>query len=223
MTRVAHEDLVKKQFQELQTKHQYLQLHDTGKGYTISGHLTFRSEYAGIEIQDGFSIFIEIPARYPDAIPTVKEMAGRIPNNFHKFDNDVLCLGTPTDQWIKFNQSKTLLGFIENLVVPHLFSFCFKEKTGRMPFGERSHGGLGILEFYCEYFELKDFEAARKLLKLLATGSYRREKTCPCGSGRRLRSCHGKKFLEAMKSQEVSTFKGEYKQALSLGTKKPRN
>jgi len=209
---------IRRQFQELQTKHQYLELHNNGQGYTISGQLGFSSEYKGIRIQDGFSIFIKIPDEYPDGLPIAKEIGGRIPRDFHKSgqNRDILCLATPADQWIKFNKCKSLLGFIDNLVVPYLFSFCFKQKTGRMPFNERRHGGLGILEFYCEYFELTDFEAARKLLKLLAKGRYRREKTCPCGSGRRLRSCHGAKFLEIMKMQTTDAFSNEYRQVQSL-------
>lgn len=214
MTRVEYEELVKKQFHELQTKHQYLQLHETGNGYTISGQLTFSQEYAGVRIQDGFLIFIEIPSQYPNAIPTVREIGKRVPSSFHKFDNDLLCLGTPTDQWLKFNQCKTLLGFVDNLVVQHLFSFCFKEKTGRMPFGERSHGGRGILEFYCDYFQLRDWTAAGTFLKLLAQGRFRQRKTCPCRSGRRLRSCHGSKFLTIMKMQSIEAFREEYRQVL---------
>lgn len=218
MAEIKYDELIQNQFQELRAKYGHLELHSNGNGYSISGHLGFSSEYQGIRIQDAFLIFIRIGESFPNEVPTVKEMGGRIPVNFHHNTGGTLCLATPTDQWVKFNKCKSLIGFVETLIVPFLFSFCFKIKTGRMPFGERSHGGLGILEFYCEYFELTDYEAARKLLKLLATGRYRRKKICPCGSGRRLESCHGSKFLEIMKMESVDVFKSEHRQSQLLGT-----
>lgn len=217
MAEVKYDELIQKEFQELRAKYEYLDLHNNGNGYSISGHLAFSSEYQGVRVQEAFLIFIKIPENYPEALPTVKEMGGRIPPDFHHNTGGALCLATPTDQWVKFNKCKSFLGFVESLVVPYLFSFCFKMRTGKMPFGERSHWGLGILEFYCEYFELTDFEVARKLLKLLANGGYHRNKTCPCRSGRRLRNCHGPKLLEIMKIQSVDIFKKEYYQAQILG------
>jgi len=203
--------LVHKQFQELCTKYKNLSLKQIDNNYYIFGFLGFTSKFKDIKIQDAFELFIAIPSDYPNQLPIVKEIGERIPKDFHH-SGDELCLGTPVDSWIKFSKSNSLIGFIESLVIPYLFSFCYKSKTGRMPFDERAHYGKGILEFYCEFFGIKDFVVAQKFLKILASGQYSRNKTCPCNSGRRLEKCHGPKLLEIMKTIPLKYFEYEYKQ-----------
>ncbi len=217
MASIGYDDIIQKQFQELHEKYTGLSLKYIDDNYYIFGFLGFSSEFEKVRIQDGFELFIAIPSSYPDLMPLVKEMGGRIPSDFHHYTNDTLCLGTPVDNWIKFSKCKTLIGFVELLVIPFLFSFCFNKKTGHMPFGQRSHYGRGVIEFYCELFNVKDFIAAQKFLKILASGEYSRHKTCPCNSGRRLEKCHGPKVFEVMNTIPLEYFQYEYKQSQFQG------
>jgi len=216
MAGVGYDELIQKQFQELHVKYPSLSLKQIDNNYYLIGFLGFSSEFDEVKIQDGFELFITIPCEYPNRMPTVKETGGRIPIDFHHSGDD-LCLGTPVDNWIKFCKRKTLIGFVEILVVPFLFSFCFNKETGHMPFGQRSHYGLGIIEFYRELFKVKDFIAAQKFLKMLASGEYSRDKTCPCNSGRRLKKCHGPKILESMNTIPIEYFQYEYQQSQFQG------
>ena len=79
-----------------------------------------------------------------------------------------------------------------------------------MPFGELSHGGIGILEYYQELFDLKDTRRVLTMLKILADDKYRGHDRCPCGSGKRLRSCHGGKLLEVQPLQSPSNFQRDF-------------
>ncbi|HSA05760.1 MAG TPA: SEC-C metal-binding domain-containing protein [Candidatus Gastranaerophilales bacterium] len=161
----------------------------------IRGNLSFDAVYDNKnQIQDTFSIEIEIPADYPDKLPVVKETGGRIPLSM---DNHIytsigkFCLGANFEVQDKFKKQPTLFGFIKNLVVPFLYSFCHKQKFGEMPYGELAHGTEGIFQYYKEKFQVESDDEVIKLLGFLAFTKFRGHHDCPCGSGKRLRNCHG--------------------------------
>ena len=59
-----------------------------------------------------------------------------------------------------------------------------------MPFGELSHYGEGIVEYYLEQFGVTDKkEITVGLCKIYKYG-YRGHHDCPCGSGKIIRKCH---------------------------------
>jgi hypothetical protein len=91
-----------------------------------------------------------------------------------------------------------------------LYSFSYKEKFGRMPYGELSHGWPGILEFYQNLFRVDNNKAVLGLLNVLATGSFRGHSRCPCGSRKRVRDCHGGFLGNMLRIQPESAFKNEY-------------
>ena len=37
-----------------------------------------------------------------------------------------------------------------NLLIPYCYGYCYWERHGVHPFGEREHGGAGIVRFYVE-------------------------------------------------------------------------
>jgi hypothetical protein len=87
-----------------------------------------------------------------------------------------------------------------------------------MPFGDLSHGVLGIIEYYTDLFGTADNVVALSLLKILAEDNYRGHHKCPCGSGRMLRKCHGPILLELKSSMPHSCYVTEYtKCALNVG------
>lgn len=107
---------------------------------------------------------------------------------------------------MKFRQDPRLLTFINDQVVPFLFSFCYFTDHGTMPYGELAHGGPGIIDYYKGFFNVTALSAILRLLKILTDDSYRGHLPCPCGSGINLRRCHGKQLLKLMQIQSQEQY-----------------
>lgn len=203
--------LINRHFKELNEKFPELNLiaEDNGS-WTVKGPLIFSGKYEECEIEGEFSIEITIPDDYPEIPPTVRETANKIPCDFHTYYDGTLCLGAPLAVRKKFSENPTLIGFVEKCLIPYLFSFDHKRKYGEMPFGELSHRGQGILEYYQDLFDMKAVKEILGLIKILADDNYSDHNTCPCGSGKRLRSCHGPILLEIKNYQPSPNYLSEY-------------
>lgn len=200
------------QFSELQSAYPELTLcnEDDGGGWMIQGLLRFSAEYNGERINDEYTVLIRLSSDYPDEVPDVYEIADRIPSGFHQFSDRRLCLGEPLAVKQKFMEEPNLLGYVNNCLIPYLYSFSYKKLYGHLPFGDLSHGLGGILEYYLELFDLKDAYSLVGLIAILAQGNYRGHNLCPCGIGKRLRSCHGEKVLKIMKLNSPQYFRKLY-------------
>jgi hypothetical protein len=125
----------------------------------------------------------------------------------HVYANGNFCLGAPLEVKRRFKENASLLSFVNDLVIPFLFSFSYKEcNAGVMLFGELSHGGKGLLEYYQNIFGSLSIKPTLRLLKVLADDHYRGHLRCPCGSGENLRHCHGFQLRELMEIQPTQTF-----------------
>ncbi|MGD9153690.1 MAG: hypothetical protein PVG30_08600 [Gammaproteobacteria bacterium] len=207
---------IKEQFFHLKTHYPNLKLTEVNGGlYTISGDLEFVANYAQLEaIQDKFNITITVPANYPKNLPTVTENMGRIPKTFHKLEYNTFCLGTPLEIRIKFSEDPTLYGFVRLLIVPYLFSFCYYERHKEMPYGEYSHGGKGIIEYYKNKFNTMNDIVVLKLIRMLAEGDDKGYKLCPCKSKKTFKNCHRNIFITINKLQPKKDFIYEFSQCL---------
>lgn len=87
-----------------------------------------------------------------------------------------------------------------------------------MPFGELSHGGKGISEYYKEFFETDSELVVIELLKIIIEDSYRGHMPCPCASGKRLRNCHGPKIVEIKEQQTREQFFSDFVDCLQIYT-----
>jgi len=181
--------VVQEQFAQVAARYHGLVLTRVGEMHFLRGPLEFHAEYEGKEVRDTFEVEISILQDYPDSIPLTWETGGRIPPEYHKLGGGALCFAAPFEVRRRFAARPTLHGYIQDLLVPYLFAFSYKERYGTMPFGELAHGGEGILQYYCELLGVSEIPALR-LLASLAQGG-KSPKRCPCGSGRRLRDCHG--------------------------------
>lgn len=190
-------------------------------GYKICGKLGFQTRIKGLEIQDIFNVEINIPLNYPDKLPIAKEVKNQIPTFFHKNKDNTLCLETPIELRILFNEQPSLLGFIDNCLIPYLAAVQYWERKGKMPFGERKHFGEGILQSYRKLFGVKDELTIFILLGLLANGDLSIRQKCFCGSSKRFGGCHKKKLKKIRRIQSKDDFYYEYKQVfLSFSNQK---
>lgn len=200
-----------KQFQDLYLNFPGLILEKKGEdAWQIRGKIRFSREYLKRRIDDEYSVEILVLKDYPISLPKTFEIEGRIPKDFHRFQDDALCLGAPLEVKAKFRKRPTLFGYVDNCVIPYLYSYSYKCKFGKLPFGELSHGGKGLLEFYQNLFDIKDPRRVQRFLQILSLGKYLDHTRCSCGSGRRLRICHGSLIDKLLKLQEASEFNTEW-------------
>lgn len=202
----SRKTLIEKHFAEVARTYQYLALEHTNSSSIVWGIIEFEAVYNKISIQDSFLVDIYIPPDYNNTPPEIKEAGGRIPGNFHTNPDGFLCLAAPIDIIKKFADNPSLLGFVNDLVIPFLYSFSYWEKNMVMPFGELSHGTKGLLENYLDLFKVDSGTKVLNFLKILLAKNYMRHHVCPCGSGKKICQCHEEILLKLDKCQSKIDF-----------------
>lgn len=182
---------VESQFLELRVKYPYLFLENRDDGHSVRGTIFIEKD----DIKDRYEVEIQVGSDYPKKVPTVKEVGSKISQTFHHNPDGSLCLEAPLTVYEVFRANETLINFVDNLLLPYLYIHSYYLKNGKLPFGEHAHGAEGILEDYRRRFQLSDDSSILRLIQILAENSYRGHHICPCGSGIKLRDCHGKYLL----------------------------
>jgi hypothetical protein len=163
--------------------------------FVIEGDFEFRATASDSPpITDRFRLRIQIPRNFPDSLPAVFEIGGRIPptGSFHVNPDRSLCLGSPLRlRWI-LSSNPTLRAFAESCVIPYLYAISYRlTNGGNLVFGELPHGHSGELADYVDLFRLKSVSQVRLALKYLGMKKRRANKRpCPCGCSKRLGACH---------------------------------
>lgn len=211
--------IIDNQYWELIDRYPELRLEYLGGENRIIGKLKFSANFQYQRIDDEYVVEVIIPDSYPYSLPIVREKGNKIPRDFHKYRDDSLCLGASLAIKLKFAKQPTLLGFIENCVIPYLYSYSYKCTYGFLPFGELSHGWLGVLEYYKDLFDINDERIILRLLKILVHNNYKAHSRCPCGSRKRIRDCHGNFLKKLMPLQPTMSYFEDY-QTILEGLKK---
>ena len=180
---------------------------ETENAVVVSGMLPFEASTDGHEtIADAFEIDLIVPVNYPKELPWVLETCGRISDAYeHVYTNGKLCLAVPTEERLIFARDPCLRGFVTNLVIPYCYGYCYWERHGIHPFGEQEHGGAGIVRFYIDRLGLAGELQALEVAFHLYQHGYRGHHDCPCGSGSKLRNCHGSALLELHRNHTAET------------------
>jgi len=203
-----------KHLREIQPLYPDLGLKLCDNGYALySGKIAFSANFQDLGlIEDEFEVEIMFPVDGMDKVPSAKEIGGRIPRDidYHVARDGIMCLGAPLDIRRKFKEQPSLQSFIDKVLIPFLYSFRFKQEHGYMPYGELSHGGKGIIEYYRELFDTDSELKALELLKILVEDNYRGHIPCPCSRGERLRNCHGPQIREIQQFQTKEQFESDY-------------
>lgn len=208
---------VKKQVRELTRVHNGLACISCGKRETVvKGGLRFEASHEGLPtISDRFDIELTVPKKYPEVLPRARETGGAVDPDYEHINSDgTFCLATPVDARVIFSERESLLGFVDFLVVPYLYGYCYWKKHGRHPFGERPHGGEGIVQYYKEELRLDNCVAALSAVSFLLEHGYRGHLNCPCGSGFKVRDCHGRTLLKLHEHHTKDTLKYDFEEAL---------
>jgi hypothetical protein len=189
-------DLYLKQLKELHNYYPDIRDQIESDNLVLRGKVQFNEDFGtDFWINDYYLIEIEIPYDYPDALPIVKEIGGKIENTYPHFlkrGERALCLGTPTDLWFRFEKNKTLLHFVHYLLIPALYAHAYwKKKNIMSPWGENRHGSLGLADFFADYFQIYDLFHIIQFLDILLYDYFDWTSQCLCGSRKSLNECHG--------------------------------
>jgi hypothetical protein len=145
------------------------------------------------EITDSFRLRIVVPTKFPQDLPVVEELDGRIPRRgaYHINPDGSLCLGSRLRLLVTIARDPTLIGFASNCLVPYLFAISHKILDGGdLAFGELAHGSPGETADYMNLFGLKTAEQVKRAIEYLGLKKRRANNLpCPCGCGRRLGIC----------------------------------
>ena len=123
------------QVNELLTKYTLLQFSGS-KHPKVYGRILAQADRGDKSAICDYDVEIHIPSGYPCELPKAYEVGGKIDKDYHQFEDGELCLGAPDALQITFLQNRTLLGFVENLLIPYLFDHTCYMKTGVMPIGD---------------------------------------------------------------------------------------
>ena len=177
----------------------------------LKGNYQFKTVYRGEPFQDNFNLEFHFPPNYPDNIPIVKELDYKIPITFHKFTDNSLCLGTPSEQCLIFSEEPTIDNFIKNLVNPYLLSWLWYKRFNEMPWGEYEHGAIGLLKSYQKLFKLTNPKNIIYFLKRIVFDNLSRMDDCPCGSGIPFKKCHYKIVINFINKLSKEHLMHDYK------------
>lgn len=141
---------------------------------------------------DRFIIEVELPDRFPDDYPIVRETAQRIPRTMkrHTYKDGEACLGTPIDFWASLPADYTLADFLDGPVYQFFLGQALVEQGCPWPNGERGHGRAGLLEALAQLFGTSNQIAIWGYLTLLSRRNIDGHNPCPCGNKKPIRQCH---------------------------------
>ena len=204
---------LKHQIEVLQATHSDLTVLRQQKSKTvIGGNLCFEAApKEGPVVTDDYDIEIYVPRRYSRILPLTKEVGGCVHQAYgHFLEGGYLCLGVAVEVRRYFEREPTLLGYVNNLVIPFLYNYRRWAETGEAPFGELKHGSAGILQFYYENLETdSSLVVLRVLLQLLESGCKPMHR-CPCGSTRETRKCHGRAMHRLLRYHTTASLKHDF-------------
>ena len=194
-----------------QVKERYPSLGYSGDGLW-EGPFKLDATYDGKQIIDLFRIQIIAGENYPNRIPALREVGGRVlaitskhrvelADVHYNASSNTACVCVKQEETARFPPGSKLPTFIEDLVIPYLYGLSFFNEIGRWPWAEFSHGGLGLLEFYAQDSIAPTREDLIEVGKLIRSDPNWREyskqlrrpssgRKCPCGSRQPISECH---------------------------------
>lgn len=171
----------------------------------------------GEAIEDSYTVEFSVHCGFPEIVPSVREIGGRIPSDFHKLKGGALCVAAPTEIRLRLRETPTLLTFVEGFVIPYLYGYSHREKCGTLPYGELFHGSAGLRQYLAAMFGVTKANRPEEFLRLAGMKKAAANKQpCPCGSGRRLGKCHNRTVNRLRRQYGQRWFAAEYERTADL-------
>ena len=175
---------------DLVDRYPNLHLYINGRSAEVRGTFPVLSE-AGAAL-DRYRIAIDLPPDYPNELPVVFEVGGRIPRISDRHMNDVdgtCCVFLPDARWEIFPIGAPFRQFLDGPVRDFFLGQSLVERGEPWPHGDWDHGAKGIVQYYQELLQTEDSEVVVRYIAVLALNVAKGHLDCPCGSGARLRNC----------------------------------
>ena len=140
---------------------------------------------------DRFNISIVVPHGFPDDLPIVREVGGRIPwiADRHVELNGKSCVMIPEDRWNSFPPGSSLLDFIDVPVANYFLGQSHFEVHGEWPLGEWKHGWDGIFQYYKKLIGTESAVTVYRFIYVLSRQNSKPHFECPCGSRKKIKRC----------------------------------
>ena len=176
----------------IKEKYPQLKMTKDRNSYICSGEFILNHCFKDVRMTGKFELEIGVPEEFPLALPKVKEVSHCIDRNYpHIYPDGQFCLASDLELKIFFSQNADICSFIDQYIIPYLYTYRFYEEYGVYPYGERSHGIIGDLEYLKDLFRADDWRQVFNIILFVVQSPYRGHLLCPCGSGKRIRNCHG--------------------------------
>ena len=190
----------------------YPELRQSSPG-VLEGEIEIHHQHGVVVRQDRFSIQLTARNGTSSRLPALREIGGRseaivlkhglgdVRAIHQNLVGGTACVCVKQEENERFPPGERLVTFIERLAIPYLFGLSYVDEFGKWPWGEYSHGGLGLLEFYSDKpWKISKNEFKEVLVSLRADSGwpdyYRQlkkpsaKRACICGSGRAFGKCH---------------------------------
>lgn len=157
---------------------------------TISGHFIVSGANGPF---DSFQLEVRFRPQFPISEPTMFETGDRIPKiaDRHVYEGSERCCTGVWEEAFLDPAIHSVAGFMDNVVNDYLVSQTYFEANGSWPYGDRSHGKLGVIEACCDLLGIdRDPKLCIEMMFYLAGLPFKGHRPCMCGSGIRFRNCH---------------------------------
>lgn len=165
------------------------------------GNIILNHVYEDVRMTGNFEIELIVPRDFPLALPTVKELSDCIDASYpHRYTNGCLCLASDLELKMHISKYHDISIFVDKYVIPYFYTYKYYKEYGIYPYGERSHGIMGNLEYLKDLFCVDNWKQVFDIIVFIIQSAYRGHLLCPCGSGKRIRNCHGKILKDMMEA-----------------------
>lgn len=175
---------------------------------------------------DSFTIAVEVPKKYPNAVPQVLELSNNIEriDDRHISKDGVCCIGITHELLFKARKGIRMIDFIKNSVYPYFANQLYFLSHGEYANGEYAHHFNGVKQFYKEKLGLNDIPLIINILELIILNKVpSRNSTCPCGL-KKIKHCHNSQieFLKSIGKPQIKSDLHQFKRHFTL-LKKTQN
>lgn len=196
-------DVINVNQQQLSTYYPDLKVQfDNGATLQLSGFITVNRSVNDFVLYKKYPLVVSV-SKVTMAPPIASVPVGTINSLYpHVYNDGRLCLATDIDQLLYLEQDPSIVGWMKKFVEPYFVSYEYYQRYGEYPFGDRLHGYFGILQSYSDILKA-DTNIIYPLMDYIYRNEYRGHVQCPCGSGKKIRNCHGPDMLPIYKSSTL--------------------
>lgn len=188
---MVSKELILQEFIDASAK--YLKLlppESLGNGFIIKGSIDVIDD--NDQYWDTYDVNILIPEFYPLELPILLETSMKIERHedWHN-RGGICCLSTNAKMYSVLGKEITIFNWLEKFAHPFLANHVYRIQTGHYSNKEFAHGTIGIVQGYCEIFNVESKNEVIRFLSLICgIKKFGRNKPCFCGTGKKYKKCY---------------------------------